>query len=133
VASLLVEPYDQIEDFLSLEHLRDRAALQGRFQRLGHVGRCQPVSRGFAAANRDANLWDVDLRFDLEINDALHGRHHLGDILAAVAQLLDVAAVEFHCDLRPDAGHHVIQPVRDGLAKIDFHAGHLGDDVADFG
>ncbi len=123
--------YDLLD--LPFEYLREGPALQSGFQGLGHIGGGETISGRFAPADRDADLRDINLRFDLEIDHAGDLGHQLGDVLGTVAKLLNVLAKEFYGDLCSDTGHHVVQPVRDWLSDVDLNTGNLGDDVADFG
>ena len=62
------------------------------------------------------------------LNRQVHHTTHLGhaipDCLGQTAQALQILAKDFHRDIGPRAGQHVVNTVGDRLADGDAHARH---------
>lgn len=107
--------------------------LVSRLQQVSDVARREAVASGFVAFHTQADLRNLDLRLDLQIDDAGDRLHPVLHVVGGGAEFAQVLAEDFHGNLRANAGHHVIEPVRNRLTDVDGRSGDGRDAVADVG
>lgn len=98
-----VELHDQIEAALTLEHLRDDPAGERRLHGAGNVRGAQAVAGERGAVEADGDLRDVGLLLDREVDQAEDVLNDCLDAGGDPAQLVEVVAEDFNCDVGPRA------------------------------
>ena len=80
-------------------------------------------------------LRHLDLRLDLEIDDARDRPHFFVHLLSRHPKLAEIRPENLDGDLSPNARHDVVEAVRDRLPDIDLHprdARHLHPNVGQY-
>ena len=118
----LAQARDERKGVPALKHPGDRDPLERRFQFVRNVRNHHPVAPHGFAVKAHAERGDIELLLHGEVHDAWHRRHGLADLFAKGAQPIEVFTENLHGDIRPRAGEHVVNAVRDGLPNRDVHA-----------